>query len=163
MKKLIVTIFLICALLPVLSTAAYASPPTAVSGELDYWFQVTDMRDAGPNTFMEAIEQEEWRGDMVGTGDSVFTVGMLQGFWTVWLRSEFVGEIDGRHGTLVMQLVGKKPADQDWYGQWVILGGTGELANAHGRGTWWGPGYRSDDKEAGDPDCYYSGQIHFDP
>jgi hypothetical protein len=166
MKKQLMTLLLVCTLLPMASMAAYAEPPTdtEVSGNLDYWFEVVGMREAGPNSFMDATEHEIWRGDLVGDGDSEFTVGMFAaGFWNVWLRCEFSGMVDGRQGTLELQLVGKKPLGEDWYGQWVILGGTGELANAHGQGTWGGPGWRSDDKVPGDPDCYYSGQIHFDP
>jgi hypothetical protein len=164
MRRLVVTMILVCTLLPMVSTAAYATPSTEVAGDLDYWFQVTGMREAGPNIFMDATEQEEWRGDMVGDGNSVFTVGMFAaGFWNVWLRCEFEGVVDGKEGTLLIQMVGKKPLGEDWYGQWVILSGTGELANAHGRGTWWGPGYRDEVKDPDSPDCYYSGQIHFDP
>lgn len=163
MKRLVVMWILVCMLLPVASAPGHASESVQVLGEIDYWFQVTGMRQAGPNLFMDAAEQEEYRGDLEGTGNSVFTVGMFRDFWTVWLRSEFVGVIDGRDGTLVMQLVGKKPVGEDWYGTWVIISGTGELANAHGQGTWWGPGYRSDEKTPGDPDCYTLGLIHFDP
>ena len=163
MKRLVVISILVCTLLPVASAPVYASQSIEVSAELDYWFQPTAMRQAGPNMFMDAVEQEVYRGDMVGIGNSVFTVAMFRDFWTVWLRSEFEGKIDGREGTLVMQLVGKKPVDGEWYGTWVIISGTGELANAHGEGVWWGPGYRSVDKVDGDPDCYTSGLIHFDP
>ena len=163
MKRFVVMWILMCMLLPVASGPVFASESMEVSAEIDYWFQPTAVREAGPNIFMDAIEQEVYRGDMVGSGNSVFTVGMFRDFWTVWLRSEFEGEIDGREGTLVLQLVGKKPVDEGWYGTWVIISGTGELANAHGGGIWWGPGYRSDVKVPGDPDCYTSGLIHFDP
>ena len=113
---------------------------------------------------MEATEHEIWQGDMVGEGNSEFRGGMLAGgFWTVLLRCDFVGEVAGKECALVLQLVGKKPQDGNWYGKWVILSGTGELASAHGGGTWGGPGYRSDVKVPGDPDCWYSGDIHFDP
>jgi len=163
MKKLVVIWILVCMLLPVASAPATASESVEVSAEIDYWFQPTAIRQAGPNVFMDAVEQQDYRGDMVGTGNSVFTVAMFRDFWTVWLRSEFEGVIDGREGTLVLQLVGQKPVDGEWSGTWVIISGTGELANAHGGGTWWGPGYRSDEKTPGDPDCYTLGLIHFDP
>jgi hypothetical protein len=165
MKKLLLTLFMVCAILPAASAAAYAKPPTTVSGELDYWLDDTiSMREANGNSFLYATEHEEWRGDFVGVGHSEFRVGMFaSGFWNVWLRCEFSGTVHGKEGTLEIQMVGKKPLDGDWYGQWVIRAGTGDLANVHGRGTWSGPGYRSDEKVPGDPDCYYSGQIHFDP
>jgi Protein of unknown function (DUF3224) len=166
MKKQLMTALLACTLLLMASVPAYADPPTEVSGDLVYWFEWVPggMREAGPNIFMDGTEHEHWQGGLVGTGDSEFTVGMFAaGFWNVWLRCEFSGTVDGKQGTLQLQLVGKKPPNEDWYGQWVILGGTGELANAHGQGIWWGPGYRSDQKVDGDPDVSYSGQIHFDP
>jgi len=62
-------------------------------------------------------------------------------------------------GTLTILLTGKQDApDQDWYGQWVIISGTGDLANARGRGTWGGPGFGAEG-----PDIWYSGQVHFEP
>jgi hypothetical protein len=164
MKTRLVAMLTVVVVLSALSVSAYAEQPTEVSGELDYWFFDPEIRSAGPNSFMHAKEHEVWRGDFAGEGDSEFTVGMFAaGFWNVSLRCTFTGTVDGREGTLELQMVGKKPLGADWYGQWVILGGTGELANAHGRGIWWGPGYRSDEKTPGDPDCSFSGQIHFDP
>ncbi len=88
----------------------------------------------------------------------MFTVGMFKDFWTVQLRCEFTGTVNDREGTLVLQLIGKKPADSDWAGTWVILSGTGDLANAHGGGTWGGPGFGAEG-----PDCWYEGDVHFDP
>jgi hypothetical protein len=164
MKRLLFTIVMVCIMLSTASMPAYAKRPMEVSGDLDYWFQVLDMRQANGNTFMYATEQEEWRGDFEGVGESVFRVGMFaSGFWNVWLRCEFTGAVGDKEGTVQIQLVGKKPLDGEWYGQWVILGGTGDLANIHGRGTWSGPGYRDDVKDPDHPDCFYSGHIHFDP
>jgi hypothetical protein len=156
MKKRLLTLLLVCALLPLASTTVYAKESQHVEGTLDYTFEVTSMREAGPNIFMEATEHEIWQGDLAGEGDSVFTVGMFKDFWTVRLRCEFA--MESGDGTLTLLLVGKKPIGEDWYGTWTILGGTGELAAAHGGGTWGGPGF-------GDPgpDCWYSGQVHFDP
>ena len=57
------------------------------------------------------------------------------GFWNVWLRSDFTGKVLDKEGTMVIQLVGKKPAGGDWYGHWVILSGTGDLAKVRGQGT----------------------------
>ena len=137
----------------------YAKPPTAVSGSFDYTFKTTGMREADGNLFLYATEDEIWEGDFTGTSHAVFRVEMFNsGFWNVWLRSSFTGTVLGKSGTLVIQLVGKKPAEEDWHGQWVILSGTGELANLRGQGTWWGPGF-----DAPGPDIYYMGQVHFKP
>jgi len=75
----------------------------------------------------------------------------------VWLRSDFEGTVMGKEGTLVIQLVGWRYLPEDWYGQWLIISGTGELANLRGQGIWWGPGFGAEG-----PDIFYSGQIHFD-
>jgi len=159
-RKILLTVVALAAVLlatPYIGTV-YATQPTAVSGSFDYTFEVTGMREADGNVFLYAAEDEVWIGDFEGTSQAVFRVGMFRsGFWNVWLRSTFTGTVLGKSGTLVIQLVGKKPGGEDWYGQWVILEGTGELADLRGRGTWWGPG-------AGpvSPNIEYMGQVHFD-
>jgi hypothetical protein len=163
MRKMLSAALLMCivALLSTLSTPVHATKPTPASGNVDYTFDVTGMREADGNTFLYAIEYENWTGAFEGTAEAVFRVEMFRsGFWNVWLRSTFDGTVNGKSGTLVIQLVGKKPGVEDWYGQWVILSGTGELADLSGRGTWGGPGYRSDVKIPGDPDLWYEGKIH---
>ena len=118
-KKLLLTVLIACALLVAASMVAEATSPTEVSGEGDYTFQVSSTREAGPNLFMHATENEQWRGDMTGTGNSEFTVGMFAaGFWTVELRCEFQGAIGGKQGTLQLLMVGKKPLGSDWHGKW---------------------------------------------
>ena len=164
MRKMLSAALIVCivTLLSTLSTPVYATPSTTVSGTVDYTFEVTGMRVADGNLFLYAIEWETWMGDFEGTAVAFFRVEMFSsGFWNVWLRSTFTGTVDGKYGTLVIQLVGKKPDGEDWYGQWVIISGTGELANLYGQGTWGGPGYRSDIKIPGDPDLWYEGKIHF--
>ena len=158
-KKAFAVLTLVMVLLMV-STTVLAQPPTAVEGYFDYTFDVLDVREANGNQFLYATESEDWQGDFVGVGDAEFTVGIFSsGFWNVWLRSEFTGTVLGdKEGTMVMQLVGKKPADGEWYGQWVILSGTGDLSKARGNGTWGGPGFGAEG-----PDIWYSGQIHFEP
>jgi hypothetical protein len=158
-------------LLFTLSTPVHATTPIPVSGTLDYTFTITDIWVADGNTFIEATEKEVWTGNFSGTAQSVFRVVIFSsGFWNVWLRSNFTGEVDGKSGTMVIQLVGKRTWwDEErfwWYGQWVILSGTGELENLRGRGTWWGPGYEGVDEEIPEipgerPDIYYEGEIHF--
>ena len=160
MKKMLVVLLTAFMALPLLAVPAFAEPPTAVEGTFDYTFEVLEVREANGNQFLYATEDEDRVGDFIGPGDAEFTVGIFSsGFWNVWLRSEFTGTVLGdKEGTMVMQLVGKKPADGDWYGQWVILSGTGDLSNARGNGTWGGPGFG-----AAGPDIWYSGQIHFEP
>ncbi|MHA1583057.1 MAG: hypothetical protein ACTSYM_11270 [Candidatus Baldrarchaeia archaeon] len=91
--------------------------------------------------FIYATEEELWQGDFCGIAHAVFTVIIFSsGFWWVWLRTTFTSEVNGKCGTMVIQLVGKRTQwDEErfwWYGHWVIIKGTGELANIHGQGTW---------------------------
>ena len=55
----------------------------------------------------------------------------------------------GKTGTLVFGFLGTLAPDGLFEGQFVIIGGTGELANLNGRGTIQSPGT-------------YTGVIHFD-
>ena len=164
MRKMLSAALLMCIVtLLTLSTPVHATPPTTASGTVDYTFDVTGMREADGNTFLYAIEWEDWMGDFEGTAVAFFRVEVFSsGSMNVWLRSTFTGTVNDESGTLVIQLVGKKPLGEDWYGQWVIISGTDELANLRGQGAWGGPGYRSDIKIPGDPDLWYEGQIHFD-
>ena len=161
MRKMLLTPLIVCmvALLPTLwMPVVHATPPITASGTFDYEFEITGSREADGNLFIYATEWETWVGTFDGTAVAVFRVGMFsEGFWNVWLRSTFTGTVLGESGTMVIQLVGKKPEGQDWYGQWVILSGTGGLANLCGQGTWGGPGFG-----AVGPDIWYEGQIHFE-
>jgi Protein of unknown function (DUF3224) len=140
-------------------SAVYATRPTSVSGTFDYTFSITSERWADGHYIFEATEWETWVGDFEGTAVSFFRVMWFKyptGPLNVWLRSDFEGTVNGKEGTLVIQLVGWSSLG-DWDGQWVIISGTGELANLHGQGSWGGPGFG-----AVGPDIWYSGQIHFD-
>jgi len=164
MRRIFSVAFLLCivTLLFTLSTPVSATKPIPVSGTFDYEFTIIDMWSADGKTFIYATEDETWEGSFTGTAQAVFLVIIFsEDFWYVWLRTTFTGEVDGKFGTMIIQLVGKRTYwDEDtfwWYGQWVIISGTDDLADIHGRGTWWGPGYGSEG-----PDIFYEGQIHFD-
>jgi len=178
MRKMLLTPLIVCmvALLSMLSIPVHAITPIPVEGYFDYYYAITDVRVSEEgNTFLYATEWETWKGDFEGTAVAVFRVGIFLEepavFWNVWLRSTLTGTVDGKSGTLVIELVGKKPLGEDWYGQWMIISGTGDLANLHGRGTWWGPGFEdangngvpdSGDIPGARPDIWYSSEIHFD-
>ena len=161
MKKMLIPIAVcMAALLFMLSMpAAYAKPPTRVSGTFDYTFEITSEKWINDLWIFEATEWETWEGDFQGTAVSHFTVMWFNypdGPLFVWLRGTLTGTALGKSGTITFLLVGWRPLPEDWYGRWVILSGTGELADLHGYGTWRGPGF-------GDPgpDIFYSGQVHF--
>jgi uncharacterized surface protein with fasciclin (FAS1) repeats len=66
----------------------------------------------------------------------------------------FDGSVRGRQGTLEILFNGTTPGPPDQYsGTWEVTGGTGELANAHGSGTFWNTMVFH---------IAYSGQITFD-
>jgi hypothetical protein len=144
---------------------AVASPPQEAAGE---WTYVPDLagltfRPAGNATFIHGSEDSTFTGTFEGTSYDEFVVRCIQkGPETVLntgkLMIEFTGEVDGRVGGLTIMALGKQdsttcgPSGAIWYGTWVILGGSGELANLHGHGTWTGPSLALD----------YAGEIHFD-
>ncbi len=167
MRKMLSAPLLMCIVtLLTLSTPVHATPTVNVEGSFDYTYEITGTRVADGNLFIYATEDEVWVGDFEGTSEAVFRVEVFSsGFWNVWLRSTFDGEVDGKSGTMVIQLVGKITwwdADRFWwYGQWVIISGTGGLANLRGQGTWWGPGFEGPEIPGERPDIYYSGQIRF--
>jgi hypothetical protein len=164
MKKMLFTLLTVVMVLTTLAVPAFAEPPTTVSGTFDYTFELLeDPRQANGNVFLHAQEWETWEGSFSGDSIAEFWVTQFrEGNMNVWLRSEFTGTVlgvgAGDGDKMVIQLVGKKPAGEDWYGQWVIVGGEGDLAQVRGRGTWGGPGFG-----AVGPDIWYSGQIHFEP
>jgi len=180
MKKLLLTVLIGCALLSMAPMAAHASPPTEVSGEITYvaHFKVHDdsgqcvpptgpedtrppcIKIADSNTFAETFEEAAYTGGLVGISTNNCKVVIhSSGAWFYTSVVSFTETVDGKTGTLQIQMVGKKPQDI-WYGHWVILGGTGELATLRGQGTWFGPGAPGPDVEG---TVSYEGQIHFDP
>jgi hypothetical protein len=51
-------------------------------------------------------------------------------------------EVCGAVGDLEMDVLGDiDPKTAEWRGTWVITGGTDDLENVEGHGTFWGPGY----------------------
>ena len=144
-------------------TPIQAGPPETASGQFVYFGTGATPRFAGCNLFLDITEIAEWTGTFAGwSTDEGKAVGHCNGDWSVKETMTFdVVEVDGRIGGLVLSIVGSRPAGAaEWYGHWVILKGTGELANLRGQGSWWGPG-------APDPftpgEIFYDGKYHFEP
>jgi Protein of unknown function (DUF3224) len=163
MKRLLTVPLVLCALM-LGATTAVAGPPEGASGD---WTYVPDLagltfRTAGNTTFVDGTEVSTFTGTFVGTSDDEFVVVCHQkgpeSFMNfVKITIDFTGEVDGRVGGLTMKATGKQdsttcdPSGAIWSGKWVILGGTGDLADLHGNGAWTGPSF----------DLDYTGKVHF--
>lgn len=78
--------------------------------------------------------------------------------WNWNVDREFTGSVLGEEGSFTMKLVatgyGRIGSPDVLEGQWVITGGTEELASLHGQGTWHSIGVQLNE---------YEGRVHFDP
>ena len=143
----------------------------AVEGAFDYNYETVYQEEAFGQKILYALEHERWSRAFEGTAHAVFIVLVDEaGAMTVDLFSTFTGTVNGKTGSVVIRLIGKKPAPtEDWAGDWEITRGIGELANLRGQGTWGGPGYEGptppdpnwDPVGAGNtrPDIWYKGTL----
>lgn len=162
-KTLLLTIIIVAALLLAHSVPALASPPEDAEGLWQYQPFILGVREAGCNTFLTTFENGIWSGTFSGTSTEEGQVVIhCSGAWSYKAIVTFQNvTVAGKSGTLEMSVVGDRPdAASDWAGKWVILGGTGELSDVRGQGTWWGPGASGVGTWG---DIYYAGNIHFDP
>ena len=172
MKKRLLILIALMAVLLLVAGPVYATPPEPASGTWCYIPFPVPLRFADGNMFLEATSEDRWEEgtfdstEFVGSG-SVYRATIHKfvdftdtGPWFAQGLVTFVGKVGDKEGTLVMRFLGKRPdATSDWSGKWVILSGTGELENLRGQGTWWGPGA----PEAGVEGCVdYSGNYHFE-
>lgn len=165
MKKLLVTLLLVCMVLPMASLSVYAGPAVDVQGDFTYTpTGCEEERWAGDNQFLlgcadvgdwyqgdfAGVSEEEYRVVLHGSqGNFVYEYGFYKGTVT------FAGTVAEKTGTLKLKFVGTSPGDiAVWSGTWRIISGTGELANLRGNGVFWSNGLM---------DVHYEGQIHFDP
>jgi hypothetical protein len=165
MKKLLLPLLVIftVSLVVALSPPVQAGPPEEAEGLWQYQPFILDQKVAGCNTFLTTFENGVWSGTFEGTSTEDGKVVIhCSGAWSFNAIVTFDAvTVDGKSGTLEMSVVGKRPdGTSDWAGKWVILSGTGELANLHGQGTWWGPGAPAPGQWG---DIYYGGQVHFAP
>jgi hypothetical protein len=181
MKKL--AFLIIVTVLSILLTIApaYAITPTPVSGTfIGTSFPVYgDIKYAGGNAIYTSYNTGAYdSGPMIGTFEQFTDVIWHFGdpetvknlpanpmawnsipSFAVWhIERTFTGTVDGKIGSLNILLEAKFSRPTVTYpsleGTWVIISGTGELANLHGQGTWHNsPGQV----------LVYDGQMHFDP
>jgi hypothetical protein len=135
-------------------------------GYFDYTYKIVRAAETASYTMLDGVEDEVWTGDIEGTAQTIWRVGVYKDLPVedVWLPSNFTGTLLGKYeGTMVILLVGDKPLLEEptatqWYGEWLVVSGTGDLANVHGKGIWWETGFRPDN---GIPDSYYAGEVIF--
>ena len=162
-KHLTLLILSIVALLLAGSLPVQAGPPQIAEGLWQYTPFIQGVRLAGCNTFLTTSEESVWTGAFEGTSTEDGQVVIhCSGRWSFNAIVTFDQvTVDDRSGTLEMSVNGSKPdVTTDWFGRWVITGGTGGLENLRGQGTWWGPGAPAPEVEG---DIYYEGNIHFEP
>ena len=143
-----------------------ADQPIEVSGTWDYCLtSEPKVKVAGPNVFIFAHDHGDWTGTFVGgTEEELVVVCYAKAGFNFYKGAmTFTGTVeDGsgalHDGTMFLKNNGKQyantcdPSPAEWKGHWVIIGGTGGLANPHGQWTFHGPRLA----------LLYEGQIHFD-
>lgn len=169
MKKSIVLLLVLTALLVLAAVPVSADPKVEASGSWTYLpTSVSEPEFRGQNVFLYGTDLGVWEGTITGTHEEEFEVVChLQGGFSFYKGDiAFTGTVEDesgalRSGTMVIKANAKVDAvspdcgpifDTNWYGHWVITGGTGDLANVHGHGTLEGPSGA----------VSYEGQIHFD-
>jgi len=171
-------------LLTMSMSTANATTPTQIAGKFRPGTRAfTDMKAAGANAFctftFDPAKPGAYTGDMSGTftqtvhwtshfgdpqivRDPTFNVNdpltWPNSDFNVRVDRTFDGTVLGVPGTLTIHIEAKgwgRPGGVvSIEGKWVIISGTGGLANLHGQGTWKGP-------VSGWYD--YEGQVHFEP
>jgi hypothetical protein len=121
-------------------------------------FTITGVRTADGNTFITGkfdTYPDAFTGTFSGTATNVFTLILNPSGMNVQLFFTFTGTVAGRSGTCIIKFEGNgEGVGKPITGTWVILSGTGDLANLHGT--------LSVEGIAGQI-LYYTGMIHFDP
>lgn len=179
-KKVLLVVFvgLIVGLLLAVPVAAQEQEPLEpipISGTFSYAWEILHLVETENFLLQHAREDEVWSGDLEGTGEAEYRLE----FWTSppVMRYAFLVEFTGMlldeyEGTLTMVLTGPdnnlatiapdSPFPPTFFGEWKIVSGTGDLANVHGYGFWWGPGNFEEQEEPDDiPDIAWSGEVYF--
>jgi hypothetical protein len=140
MRRSIFMLVTIALMLAMTGPPAAAAPPVPATSVWSWvggdWAQV-DLHSGGAR--FTGTEFGTWTGTFVGTSSESYKgVIMPDGTLTALIRIEFTGSVQGASGTLRMQttVLGKSSVDAGMMGRWVILSGSGDLANLRGQGMW---------------------------
>ncbi len=165
MKRSTVLLLVLAVALTLAAVPVSAGPPAPVSGTWDYALTgPPEVRVAGPNVFIYGQDRGEWGGSFDGYTEEEFVVVCHPNAGFSFYKGEmtFYGTVADEsgveyEGTMVLKANGTQysdtcdPSPAEWEGQWVIIGGTEDLSNVHGQGTFHGPSFH----------LLYEGQIHF--
>lgn len=168
MRRSIILLLAFTVTLALTAVPVSAGPKVEASGS--WWYYPTFVSEPefrGQNVFLYGSDIGFWEGTFTGSHEEEFDVVCHFGSGISLYKGEmtFTGTVEDetgalRSGTMVIKMNGKVDAvapdcgpifDTDWHGHWVIIGGTGELEDVHGHGTFTGPSGL----------LYYEGQVHF--
>lgn len=119
------------------AAAAPPEPATSVWSWVGGDWNQRDLPSGGAQ--FTGTESGSWTGTFVGTSaESYRGVIMPDGTLTAVIWIEFTGSVDGVSGELLMQTTvwAKSGGGKTMTGRWVILRGSGGLADLHGSGQW---------------------------
>jgi hypothetical protein len=151
-------------LLTMSMSVAYAIKPEIVEGTFTstFTFHAASRAGESDNVIANLSVNAVWSGDIQGssTSDSRWVYHYLPPPWvggTGALNAHgyntMDATVDSKSGILFIGIEGRRDAGGAFSGTWVIIGGTDDLANLHGQGTW---------EQTGSVSAY-TGQIHWDP
>ncbi len=167
-SKLVVSVLFLTTIALLMVPVAFTTPPTEGIGWFDQLIPEVgvETRVAGPNTIIH-----QWGGG--GTLYGIFEGTWIHDEWMVihpngmatvkgvWDTPEGVtfNALGGSfEGTVHVRYVGTANlVTGEFYGQFVIISGTGELENLRGQGTMWF------DPADGSPFLWSTMRYHFDP
>ena len=157
----VAVVFLAVAMLA--TPLAVAKPPISLSGEqmIIGYTPISDVpKGKSDNLVSTALLEVAWTGDIEGvaTYEGILMIHSLDPVAINIHEKIFFPTVTvlEKTGSLTLQVSANLGRGVDAGFRWTITGGTGELVNLHGSGTYW-----LEDMATG---LYlYEGQVHFDP